>query len=85
MEDKKQMELFGSADESWREHWKGMPEFEQRDLMPLKQLTVNFETLEDIEAFAVLVQQNVQLTTKSIWFPAAEKMVAKDKRWVDEK
>jgi hypothetical protein len=84
MEDKKQMELFGSADESWREYWKGMPEFEQRDLTPLKQLTVSFETIKDMEEFAKLVGQTITLNTRSIWFPKADIGHLANKRYVDE-
>lgn len=52
-----------------RAEWQGMPEFEQEDLTPVKQLTVNFASADDIDAFAQLVGQKVGMTTKSIWFP----------------
>lgn len=49
--------------------WQGMPEFSQEDQMAVKQVIVNFASESDVEAFARLVQQNVMMTTKSIWYP----------------
>ena len=58
--------------EWWEEHWKQMPEFVQKDLEPWKSINVHFECREDMEAFAKLVGQQVNLTTKFIWYPKAE-------------
>jgi hypothetical protein len=52
------------------EHWKGMPEFHQEDREAIKQITVNFSSESDLEAFARLIEQNVRMTTNSIWYPA---------------
>jgi hypothetical protein len=46
-----------------------MPEFVQRDLLPKKTLMVNFATLKDMEAFAELIGQTVNETTRSVWYP----------------
>jgi len=49
--------------------WVGMPEFEQEDLGAVKQLKVNFASLEDLQLFSNLVGQPVTEKTKSIWYP----------------
>lgn len=51
------------------EHWGGMPEFQQDDQMPVKQITVSFASVDDVQRFADLLGQNVTMTTKSIWYP----------------
>ena len=54
--------------------WKGMPECNQKDLSAFKQITVNFKTLEDINAFARLIGQKITEKTRSLWYPEAEIM-----------
>jgi len=53
--------------------WEGMPEYDHKDQMAFKQIIVAFRNEADIKAFAKLVEQNVMTTTKSIWYPRAEK------------
>lgn len=57
--------------------WIGMPEFIQDDLMPEFQLIVNFASIEDVEAFARLVEQPINTAVgekrRSIWFPKVER------------
>ena len=53
----------------WKKEWVGMPEFIQEDLLPVKQLIVNFATKEDFEEFAKLVNQKLTSRTKFIWHP----------------
>jgi hypothetical protein len=67
--------------EWWEEHWKGMPDFHQEDLMPWKTVSVHFECIEDMESFAELVGQKIGDRTKSIWHPEAETAHMKDKRY----
>lgn len=57
---------------AWTEHWGGMPEFQQRDLMPKQTLMVHFANDDDRRAFAQLVGQTITERTKSIWYPKAE-------------
>lgn len=57
------------TDEAWKDEWKNMPEFVQQDLLPFKTLTVNFQSLEDMKAFMLLIDQKITTKTKSIWFP----------------
>jgi len=69
---------------SWAKEWKQMPEFVQEDAMPIKQLIINFETKEDYYEFAKVVGQKLTYQTKSIWFPEAEKLSVKEKRYVTD-
>jgi hypothetical protein len=68
--------------EWWEEHWKQMPEFVQEDLEPWATVYVHFERREDMEAFAKLVGQRVDLSTKSIWYPEANIDSYKKRRYV---
>lgn len=52
--------------------WRGMPEFHQDDQMPVKQVIVNFASEAAVDAFARLVEQNVTMATKSVWYPRQE-------------
>ena len=69
------------------DHWKGMPEFTQTALKPVKQLLVNFETNSDMLKFSKLIGQEITAKTRSIWYPKVEGEPAKtfNKRWVDKK
>jgi hypothetical protein len=53
-------------------HWKGMPEFDQKDLAPWKSIHVHFKSQKDLEAFAKLVRQPMTPDTRSVWYPAAK-------------
>lgn len=78
----KHPELFDIG-ESWEEAWRGMPEFVQKDLEPWKTIYVHFENREAMEAFAELVDQTINLTTASIWYPEAEIGRFADRRYID--
>ena len=49
-----------------------MPEFNQDDLTPNRQLIISFKTEKDIQDFANLIGQNITEKTKSLWFPKVE-------------
>ena len=77
-------ELGGIADPiDYDEAWKGMPEFEQEDLSPVKSIKVNFASIGDIEAFSELIGQTLTEKTRSIWYPKAEERKFMDKRYVE--
>lgn len=65
-------------------HWVGMPAHEQSHLMPHKQLIVNFQTEEDLLAFARLVGRKLTMKTKSIWYPERDTIASVLTRWIDE-
>lgn len=69
--------------EWWKEHWKGMPEFEQKNLAPWKTVYVHFENRSDMKSFADLVGQTITLNTRSIWWPEAEIGKLIDKRYLE--
>lgn len=57
--------------------WQGMPEYEQQDVLGIR-LIVHFETKEDVDAFARLINQTITDKTKAIWFPYKEREVLTD-------
>lgn len=69
---------------NWRGMWKGMPAYDSTDLQPLKQLTVNFSSEEDLQEFAKLLKQVINMKTKSVWYPAAQLTPSSLKRWIEE-
>jgi hypothetical protein len=69
--------------EWWHDYWKGMPEFVQEDLAPVKTIYVHFETRDDYLAFAKLVGQTLTMNTRSIWYPEAEIGRTFNKRYID--
>jgi len=75
--------LFGEK-EAWREEWEGMPEFEQQNLLPEYSVRINFSSVEDLKAFAELINQPLTTKTSSIWFPAQIKADLASKVYVDE-
>lgn len=66
-------------------HWKGMPEFNQPGIKPVKVLTVNFESNEAMHKFSKLVGQLITAKTRSIWYPKVVEESALDKRWSKKK
>ena len=53
----------------YAEAWKGMPEFTQEDLRPVKQIIISFETMDSYKDFAILIKQNLTEKTRGIWYP----------------
>ena len=49
--------------------WVGMPEFVQEKKEPYKTLIVRFETEQDYNDFAKLIEQKLTPKTKRIWHP----------------
>jgi hypothetical protein len=81
-----QPNLFGDLDEfsSWKEEWKDMPEFIQHDLQPYQKIILNFETKEDVEAFAKLINQKITYRTDTLWFPMKQKNINTINIYVNE-
>lgn len=52
--------------------WEGMPECDNEDQTPMRQLIVSFASEGDIAEFSKLVKQNITDKTKSLWFPKAK-------------
>ena len=70
--------------EWWRKEWQGMPEFVQEDLSPFKSIYVHFASVQDMLAFAKLVEQTITSQTQSVWYPRAEIETYSDKKYIDE-
>jgi len=62
-----------------QDEWEGMPEFNQDDKMPIRQIIISFDNKEDINKFSKLLNQKKNDKTKSLWYPKKEKNVLKDK------
>ena len=85
-------EFFGESredDESknpndWKKHWKGMPEFVQEDNPAYHKILISFRNKEDYDTFAKLLDQNVTLKTKSIWYPHLGREANSLLRWIED-
>ena len=55
--------LYGHG-EWWEEHWRGMPEFDQRDLTPEHSIEVGFVSERHLEEFAAKLGQRIPNYTK---------------------
>jgi hypothetical protein len=75
--------LFGEK-EPWAEEWVGMPEYEQKNLLPLYSVRINFMSIEDMRRFAKLIEQPLTSKTASVWYPLQHKKSVDVLRYVDE-
>ena len=64
--------------------WQSMPAFQQDDQLAWKQLIVNFETPDDLQAFATVVAQTITARTRSIWYPYKAPVTLQQYRYIDE-
>ena len=53
----------------YEKEWEGMPEFIAEDLKAIASVTVNFLTVEDMNAFSELIGRRITFQTKSVLFP----------------
>lgn len=49
--------------------WVGMPDFEQDNIKPHRQILVKFSCEEHVQDFAHLIRQNITENTSFMWFP----------------
>ena len=61
--------------------WDGMPEFIAEDLKSIASVTINFLTVDDMNAFSELIGRRITFQTKSILFPIKESV---KKVYIDE-
>ena len=84
MANKEQKTLFGEGSvDNWRNEWKNMPEFIQKNKQPIQQIVVSFEKEEDIEIFAKVTGYKITKKTKSIWFPFKKKDKPREFAYID--
>lgn len=67
----------------WKQEWKDMPEFIQKDKKPFQKIVINFQTYDDVKEFAKLLGFSVTNKTKSIWFPIKDKDKPREFAYVD--
>ena len=85
-------DLFGNQikNNPWQKEWQDMPEFIQEKNVEYQAIIVRFNSEEDVNQFAKLINQKLYPTTQSIWFPKlthiGTKLVGRDnsRRYVDE-
>ncbi len=68
----------------WREQWVDMPEFDQERIPFYKKLAINFESEEDYQKFATLIEQKLTVKTRSIWYPQHKPVKTNIMRWIVE-
>lgn len=66
--------VLNQDDESWRSEWKQMPEFQVENKETIKNISVSFETEEDMKMFSDLIGKNITMKTKGIFFPVIDKL-----------
>jgi hypothetical protein len=64
--------------------WVGMPEFNQQNIKPFKEIIVRFETEKDYINFQKQINQQLTNKTKSIWHPFKSHWGLEKKVYVDE-
>lgn len=74
---------------AWHGEWQDMPEFVQDLQKAYTEVLVRFTCAEDLQKFAALVEQHLNKSTKSIWFPKKVGKInaasfSSDMRYVDE-
>ena len=57
------------VDESWKEHWQDMPEFNMTPEIPVLTIKLNFKSQEDIKKFSELFGQEIKFSQENYWFP----------------
>jgi hypothetical protein len=71
---------FNAAD-----HWKGMPEFKQENIKPFHTIKINFSDKESMHKLSKIINQPINSTTRSLWYPKEEWDLYNDKRYSDKK
>lgn len=71
-------------EKDWEKEWIGMPEFVQEKKEEYAKVIVRFRNEEDLQQFAKLMEQNVNVKTQSIWYPKLTFQDHFSKRYVDE-
>jgi len=80
---KKKLKKLFDFPESWEEHWKGMPEFIQKDKSPFQTIIVHFKNQEDVKKFSELTEQKITKKTKYIWYPKQRKKPLIKLKYID--
>lgn len=65
-----------------REHWRGMPEYEQEDQSPFRTIHVHFTNEQEVAAFFDLMGREASRRSW-LWFTPQPECSAADRVWVD--
>jgi hypothetical protein len=68
----------------WEEHWWGMPEFTMGDATPMRSITINFLTVEDVREFARRTGLAITAQSDSAWFPPQRLDEPKEWEYVED-
>ncbi|ARF49824.1 ParB/Srx family N-terminal domain-containing protein [Pantoea stewartii] len=77
-------DILGVEPDDPRDHWVGMPAFDQENNNGVRQLIVHFETDADVALFAQLVQQQITAKTKYIWYPEHKRESTVNKAYISD-
>lgn len=77
-------DILGVEPDDPRDHWVGMPAFDQENTNGVRQLIVHFETDADVVLFAQLVQQQITSKTKYIWYPEHKRESTVNKAYISD-
>jgi hypothetical protein len=69
---------------NFKDHWKGMPSFDSKNIEAVKQLIINFESMDEFLAFSEVVGTQLTPKTRSIWYPPIERSTTILNRWIDD-
>lgn len=83
MKNDDQASLF-DIDPAWRDEWKEMPEFQQRNNEAFQKITISFACWEDVKKFGDLLGQRVTQETDTLWFPKPNILPPKAFIYADE-
>jgi len=67
------------------DHWKGMPEFKQDNVKPIKTVRVHIWSKEDLLKFSKLINQAITAKTTFVHYPKKDRISETDHRWSDKK
>ena len=72
-------------EETWKEEWKGIPEYVQEKSVPYRTMKINFRNEEDFQEFCRLVglAEDLKPSVKSAWYPKLERGESSNIRYVD--
>ena len=78
--------LFNMADTDAEKEWQGMPEFDQKDNKPYREIVVRFAKQGDVDKFAEAIGHKITPKTRWLWMrPPSFKGRDVKRRYIDEK
>jgi len=69
----------------WKQHWRGMPTFEQQDLTSAFSVEVNLSSAAARDRLSSLMDRNLTENTRSVWWPREEIGTLADKCFVTDR